>query len=803
MKKKDKLKPDILSGIIRRRVIIIFGFFATFNAVFFGIQAMLSGDQLLFIIDAIMLAFSLALVVWTVSAKSLTYQPYFCIGINQLFFLYLFAFGGIDKTGFLWSILVPVTVFYLAGLKKGAFLSFGYFGAVLILIFADSQFPGVFQIAGRDFLVRGLIIYCMTCVILCAYEYSHILNHRMVRDEIEKRILAQEEVQKTRLLLELASSKEKYQILFDHMQEGFTLLEVQVDEEDHPRDLRYLDVNMAYEAITHLKKEDITGKSVFSLDKENEIEKSLVRQLFHAAETKTAFQYELHAKNEGRWYLVHIFIPQTGQCAVILSDITKLKNLQKSLMDEKERLKTTLHSMGEGVLSVDGSRRVVLMNESAEKLTGWTHEAAFGRLVDEVFRLEGLNSEDYEDPAAKALGSGQCINLHDGARLITKDGTLIPVAYHAAPILGESKTAEGAVLVFRDIGQEKKKEQEILYLSYRDVLTGLHNRRYFEEAIRELERTNPLPVSILIGDLNGLKLINDVFGHLEGDRLLKKSAGIIQEACGPEAILARWGGDEFIALLPGTGDKEAEAIYKSIKASCDLMLGESHLNPSISMGYATKTEASQSLIQTLKTAEDYMYRRKLLESTSLRSAVVSSIKNTLYERSHETEEHAERLKQLCSSMGTYMGLSDNELNELELFAVLHDVGKIAIRDSILNKPGKLNEEEWREMVRHPEIGYRIAQSSPELAHIADYILTHHEKWDGSGYPQGLKGEGIPLLSRIVALADAYDAMVSDRPYRKALDENVAVEEIIRNAGTQFDPDIARIFVCKVLKKEWS
>jgi len=215
---------------------------------------------------------------------------------------------------------------------------------------------------------------------------------------------------------------------------------------------------------------------------------------------------------------------------------------------------------------------------------------------------------------------------------------------------------------------------------------------------------------------------------------------------------------------------------------------------SISFGYATRTSLEESVESTFKVAEDLMYRRKILERKSLHSSVMCSIRATLFEKSHETEEHAQRLVDLSKQVGVILGLSDRELDELELSSALHDIGKMSIDQRILLKPGDLTANEWEQVKKHPETGCRIAMACMELSHIAEYILSHHERWDGKGYPHGLKGENIPLLSRIIAVVDAYDAMTQDRPYRKALSAEEAMAEVVRNAGTQFDPEIARVFI---------
>ena len=340
-------------------------------------------------------------------------------------------------------------------------------------------------------------------------------------------------------------------------------------------------------------------------------------------------------------------------------------------------------------------------------------------------------------------------------------------------------------------------EQKYRYLSYHDHLTGVYNRLFWEEEQKRIGSEDQLPISIIIGDINGIKLINDAFGHEAGDRIIIETARIMKSCCHDDALMARTGGDEFSILMPKTSRETALERMDEIKEAFILhnrrILNEAfHIN--VALGSGTKEKPHGDLKQTIKRAELYMNSRKLLEQRSSHSTIISSIKATMYEKSHETEEHSERLAALSRMVGEALKLSQIELDHLELLATLHDIGKVGIDDRILGKPGKLTDEEWLEMKKHPEIGYRIAAASPELVSISEFILSHHEHWDGSGYPKGLAGEAIPLLSRIIAVTDAYDAMTENRVYRKAMDRESAIAEIKNNAGTQFDPEIAKLFV---------
>ncbi|HZW49843.1 MAG TPA: diguanylate cyclase, partial [Bacillota bacterium] len=317
---------------------------------------------------------------------------------------------------------------------------------------------------------------------------------------------------------------------------------------------------------------------------------------------------------------------------------------------------------------------------------------------------------------------------------------------------------------------------------------------------KRLDTPRQLPISIIMGDINGLKLVNDGFGHSKGDEVLIEIAKILKSCCREEDIVSRIGGDEFGILLPRTDSQSAQRVCSRISDTCKgYALDGSSICPSISVGHATKNFETETMDNILMASEESMSKQKLLESKSAHSSIIASIKAIMFEKSQETEEHAERMVQLSKSIGIAISLSDDKLNELELLSTLHDIGKMGVSAEILSKPGKLSDKEWVEMRKHPEIGFRIAQASPELIPIAKYILCHHERWDGKGYPQGLIGEQIPLLSRILAIVDSFDAMTNDRAYRSAMTKVEAIEEIRRNLGTQFDPNIAQLFLNLISK----
>jgi diguanylate cyclase (GGDEF)-like protein/PAS domain S-box-containing protein len=365
------------------------------------------------------------------------------------------------------------------------------------------------------------------------------------------------------------------------------------------------------------------------------------------------------------------------------------------------------------------------------------------------------------------------------------------------PYYDEKGQLIGVIGIRRDVTERRRREDEILYLNHHDVLTGLYNRAYIQQALEFLDQDSNFPISVVAGDINGLKLVNDSFGHGEGDRLVVAISQILKKSTRESDVVGRVGGDEFYLILPNTDSKAAKEIIKSIRLSCDehsqALDNDVHFT-SISLGQATKVEEGLPLTEYINLAEEYMYQQKTLDYKSFHSSLLISIKNTMYEKSYETEQHAERLAQQSLQLGQLMNMSEEDLVALQLFATVHDIGKISIDQNILTKEGPLTEDEWREIRKHPETGYRIANSSPGLMHVADLILCHHEWWDGSGYPGGLKEQQIPLASRILAVVDAYDAMTHDRSYKKARSKEEAINELKLCSGTQFDPQLVRLFV---------
>ncbi len=493
--------------------------------------------------------------------------------------------------------------------------------------------------------------------------------------------------------------------------------------------------------------------------------------------------------------LLPIISTLAQNCFFALDIAKKQHAIKTELKKERHLLRVILDTIPDLIFYKDMKGVYKVANKAAESFSSLNPKEIIGFTDWDIHSQAEASKSIMMD--RKIIESGHAHRFEEQYKHC--GGYQVPFEVIKVPVYDTEGNNMGIVGISRDITERKHYEQQLEYTSAHDQLTGLYNRRYLEEKIERLDTVQQLPISIIMGDLNGLKLANDIFGHQEGDNLIIRTAEIIKESCRQRDLIARWGGDEFVIFLPQTGAKSADGICRRIKEKCNSQKS-GYLQVGIALGRATKNKTTDSIWQVLKEANERMFSDKYMHAQNYKKAVVSSLRSALLKKSMETEEHAERLKIVCRKIGIKMKLSTSELNKLELLAILHDIGKVAIKKTILMKPGPLTKEEWIQMKKHPEIGYRFARAVPELSPVADYILSHHERWDGKGYPRRIREEDIPLLSRILAVADAFDAMTNDRSYRKAITMKEALTIIKKNAGTQFDPQVVNVF-CQLYTAE--
>ena len=344
-----------------------------------------------------------------------------------------------------------------------------------------------------------------------------------------------------------------------------------------------------------------------------------------------------------------------------------------------------------------------------------------------------------------------------------------------------------------DVTENILKQEQITYLANFDVLSGIHNRNYFDHFINE--GLLPDSYSIILFDVDGLKLTNDAFGHIQGDKIIKQLATFLSDVFTNKILVARIGGDEFLVLTKDTNINRVTSCINKLEKTIIKFNKTSHIEVNVSKGVQVVVDNDISFENAFTQAENLMYRRKLNNRSSRKFKVLESILETLNAKTEETNDHSERLRLLATQTLQALGMNrTSEIEDIELLARVHDIGKITVPDHILTKPGTLTETEYEHIKKHSEAGYKIIQNITDSDNVGKGVLSHHEHYDGSGYPQGLKGYEISIYARIIAVADAYDAITSDRVYQKRRTHKEAVAEIRRCSGTQFDPKVVSVFL---------
>ncbi len=567
-------------------------------------------------------------------------------------------------------------------------------------------------------------------------------------------------------------------------------------------------ISGSYKQMLGYEKEELLGQTVFDVIHSDDLPNVLSRFQNAITEGKDDNMEYRVVKKDGSVIWVetigNILFDNQGHVKGALfvnRDITERKIAEKALKENEKKYRFLAENMGDVVWIRDSEMKLTYVSPSVYNFFGFTPEERMQQTIDQTMTPESLTAvfQTIQEELAKEKDS-----RHDPDREIVleaeyyhKNGGTVWVEHLIKAMRDSSGEFQGIYGSSRDITERKKAEEKIRYIGYHDSLTKLYNRHYFEKCKDELKDT-PV-VSVIMTDVNGLKLINDIYGHKAGDELLKKYAELLRKTFKATDLFFRWGGDEFIIILKETEKAKSWELCNRLIKHC----GETLLNNiplSISCGVSSKLPG-EDIVKAIQEAEDMMYSHKLNESKISKSMIMKTLLQTLAEKSFETKEHIDRMSFIGKKFGKKLSLLPSELSRLDTLVMLHDIGKISIDGHILMKKTDYTDEECEKIKKHPEIGYRITRTTEEFAYIAEEILTHHERWDGKGYPQGLKGESIPYLARILNLIDSYDVMTRGRPYKKKSSYEEIIAEIKRCSGKQFDPDLAEEFVAFLKENE--
>ncbi len=638
----------------------------------------------------------------------------------------------------------------------------------------------------QELAVRINIRYYIILFIMFIIIQSLIVRY------IGKFLTKQEELKNS------AENREKEKnLLIKEMNKGFLLLKKINDIQGVSNIYEVIDANRTFELMSNRDLSMLLGMNLSQVlgMSEDQLE-NIIKELIH----KESKQLEIFIKAYNSWWQISAYYPQDGYLAIVCEDITLHKEAEIDLYVEKELLQSTLLSVGDGVITTDINGKICIFNPAAEVLSGWSNLDALGKNIFEVFKLTNpktntpfiwRNAIEFENQLTSSN--------NDENELITYSGKGLKIFKNIAPIKLPNGQTSGYVIIFRDITEAHEKHKRIEYMSFHDEMTGLYNRRYMEDSLHRLDTPHNIPITIMILDLNNLKLTNDIFGHELGDNLIKKAAEVLKNVLRSDDIICRIGGDEFCIIMPKTSSEVALSIKDRIhRESINYQTGPMRL--SVAIGYAVKTNKSQNISDILRDSDLNMYQNKQERRQQVKNRTLEDFLENNCMRIEEEVRHNNRVGIFSEALYEAIGKSQAEVCAFKKVAKIHDVGKVVVPEDIINKRGELTKEEWDILKRHSLAGYQILKLLKEHEAYSEAILYHHERFDGKGYPEGILGENIPLEARVIAIADAYEAMTSNRVYKRAMSKEKAIEQLKQNSGTQFDPKLVNIFINKVLPK---
>jgi diguanylate cyclase (GGDEF)-like protein/PAS domain S-box-containing protein/putative nucleotidyltransferase with HDIG domain len=582
------------------------------------------------------------------------------------------------------------------------------------------------------------------------------------------------------------------------MNQVFDQVPLYICEFDHDSVLKY--VNKKYCEHVGLSEQDLLGRPFVDFIEEEEKEIILKNLATLSIENPTVqYTHRSSFPHQAEWieWIDMAIFNDLGEIHTYYSlglDVTARKNLEIKEQEELTMLRSLINSHKAIMIFIDPEDgKIIDANPAACDFYGYS-KAELRKLRIHDINMLPLERVDELVEDVKEASQEFFTFPH---RL--KGGEIRMVHVYSSPIKIKDKTILYSIIF--DVTDKELALKEINHLAYNDFLTGLHNRRFFEETfVRYLHQE--VPLGLILADINGLKLVNDHYGHQCGDFLIKEAVSQIKLHLPEVDVFARIGGDEFAILIKNITVDELNILSDLLEKELELEVDYNgqKLYLSVSFGHANQDQKHLTLDSLFKLAESMLQERKSYNIKSSRSHMLNAMMSTLFQKSEREQSHSIRVANYCVAIAEHLLMSKEQINKLKTAATLHDIGKIIIDEKILNKTERLTVDEWKVLREHPSKGARILEDIDEYKDIAYIVETHHERYDGLGYPLGLKGDDIPLKSRIISVADAFDAMTQFRTYRNAISFSEAIEELRRSSGTQFDPDIVEVFIEYIIEE---